>query len=56
MFKIKDFDTRKLSERRIEIDQGKDYVKEVFIDLNDRNHRRAQSNIMEVCEQFLLKS
>lgn len=33
MFKVRDFETWKLSERWVEIDQGKDYVKEVFIDL-----------------------
>lgn len=50
MFKVKEYETWKLSERRVEVDSGKDYVKEVFIDLNEGGHWRAQSNLMDVTE------
>lgn len=37
MFKVKDFETRKFSERRVEVveQSSKEYVKEVCIDLNE---------------------
>jgi len=48
MFKVKDFESRKLSEWWIDVvEQSKDYVKEVCIDLNEGSHWRVLSSLIE---------